>query len=220
MPQASPRYVILSALVLSSCARHHAAVVAPEDRDAIAAELARFQDWWLAPARIAPPTIPWETRTATSGSWTATATPFLAEDAAWNAWPEGARLFNNRVGYLFAVTIDGPGPLRWVPDGTTLRLNAAGAPLVALPSPEALLTPLVGAALQQEHWLVDGDLVERTRQAGAFRAAYLSAAPAHDHVEGVIVFPAVDADSQVISMALDLAIDNRGSRRVFHWDYE
>ena len=147
-----------------------------------------------------------------------------AESSTWNAWPDGtARLFNNRVAHLFDIEIVGDGPVGWMPSHTTLELNEPGAALPAAPGPETLLSDLLGLALKAERHLLDSELTERTRSAGAFRAAYLPPAGA-DRIAGVIAFPlwAADpsmqgplAEKHVVAMRLTLTLmDSEGPRSV------
>ena len=86
-----------------------------------------------------------------------------------------------------------------------------------------MINDLLGLALQAERQLVDSQLVARTREAGAFRRAYLPPAGV-DQMSGVIAFPlwASDltdqtalAEKHVVAMRLTLTVlDGDGARSV------
>ena len=186
-----------------------------------AASTAAFRRDWLAPARIAPPTIDFTSVQATIGDLTITATPASPEQATWNSWPgPESRLFNNRSGLMFVITTAGATPARWLPFQSTLAVNGAEVGSAPSATPDELLVPLLGAALEAERHVVDSDLVERTRAAGPFRSAYLSTAAELPPSTGVVVFPLVDAEAQIVEVDLALAFDTAAGVQTFrlHWD--
>lgn len=200
-------FVVLSACAAASC-RHRPPPPTPIAQETtVQADLSEFRRAWLAPARIAPPTIEFAARISEEGGLSVAATPARPEDAPWNEWtgPE-ARLFNDRVGLMFHVRFATDGPVRWVPESTAIFLNQSDEGLPPAPTPDLVLTPLLGAALAQERGMVDADLVERTRAAGPFRAAYLPTDVRTGIVEGVVIFPLPEAEIQVVSVDLSLGI--------------
>lgn len=190
----------------------------------MASDIESFRRYALEPARIAPPTVGQRELSARSGGLQVVARLVRPETAAWNAWPDGsARLFNDRVAHLFEIEVTGGGPIGWLPGATTLELNDPGTVLLAAPDGEILLHDLHALALQAERQLLDGELAERTRAAGAFRSAYLPPAGA-DRLAGVVAFPlwatnpgeqASLAEKHVVAMRLTLALmDADGPRSV------
>lgn len=174
--------------------------------------IAEFRGRALDPARIPPPSIDPGARVAEAGTVRATAAPLRPEDADWNRWPDGtARLFNDRAALLFAVRIEGTGPIRWVPAATRLEVNDPTTSLSVSSSGELLLGELlVNAYLEERHGL-DGDLVERTRAAGPFRARYLPLAAADGVLEGVLAFPLVSegrpiGEDHVVALRLTVGV--------------
>ncbi|MBX2800036.1 MAG: hypothetical protein KTR31_20330 [Myxococcales bacterium] len=126
----------------------------------------------------------------TAGAVTATARPLRPEDAPWNRWPTGGhRLFNNRAALLFEVSIRSDEPLVWLPAGTTLELNDEHTVVPAAETTEALLADLLSHAFLEEQWSIPGDLVDRARGAGPFRAAYLPLHAQDGAMEGIMAFP-------------------------------
>ena len=186
-----------------------------------------YQDYALAPAGIAPPGIAFEPRRAEAEGVWGIATPIRPEDAPWNQWPDGgARLFNNRMAHLFEVTLHGEGVIGWVPEETSLELNDPSVRLVASGSPEGLLVELLYFARIQEDWILDGDLVARTRAAGPFRAAYLPAR-GQGALTGLIGFPMsmVDlppevASTHVVAERLTVAVTTPSGIHTLVWVFE
>ena len=151
-------------------------------------QLEGYRVFALEPAGIAPPGIRFEAqRVEGHGVW-AIARPLRPEDQSWNQWTGGPRLFNNRMAHLFEVELHGEATLGWVPEGTVLELNDASNRLPSSASPEGLLAELLSYAKLQEDWILDGDLVARTRAAGPFRAAYMPA-QGDGELFGLIGFP-------------------------------
>lgn len=207
---------LLAALLAVSCAPKSWAIQDPADQAEAREELDRFERTWLHPARIAPPNVVFEPRTATRGDLAVTVAPLRPEAAPWNTWPgPTARLFNNRAALLFEVAIEGEGPVRWVPGATTLELNDAGDPLSPARAPDEVLVPLLQAALVQERYGIDGDFVERTRGAGPFRGAYLPTSPVETPVMGLIAFPLTDPEQHVVAFRITLGVEGPdGLRRI------
>lgn len=213
--------MLLGASLAGSCGRPPAPFAEPTGQGQAIASTEAFRRDWLAPAKIAPPTIDFVPVQVIRGSLTITATPALPEEAAWNAWPgPEARLFNNRSGLMFVVTTSGEGPVRWLPDASLVRVNRATTALAPSATPDELLVPLLGAALEAERHVVDSDLVDRTRAAGPFRAAYLSTASEVPPTTGVVVFPLEDPEAQVVHVELTLAFDTPAGAATYTFTWE
>jgi hypothetical protein len=183
--------------------------------------LESFTEGWLEPVRSPITLMDPAPLLAHGGGVDATARPLRPQQAEWNRWPDGtARLFNDRAGWLLEVEVTGPHSLRWLPIGTGLELNEPGSPIAPAHTPDELLQPLLLGALEQERNFIDGDLIERTRAAGPFRAAYLPLAGQDQVLEGVIAFPIAGGSPQVRAMRLTLAIavDDRPQTLVFTWE--
>jgi hypothetical protein len=178
-------------------------------------------------ARTPPPSIDPEVRSAEDGTVRAVAAPLRPEDAPWNQWATGgARLFNDRVALLFSVRIEGTGPIRWVPAATRLEVNDAATSIGASSSGELLLGELlVNAYLEERHGL-DGELVDRTRAAGPFRAEYLPLASADGVLEGVLAFPLVwdgraIGDAHIVALRLTVGVvGERDGAATLVWVFE
>ena len=98
-----------------------------------------------------------------------------------------------------------------MPHETTLELNEPGHTLAPSTTAEELLLPLLQAAAAQERWGLDGDLVQRTRGAGAFRSAYLPTAPQDEALVGLIAFPTDHPELHVVVLRVAVAVrDDRG----------
>lgn len=202
--------------VFSGCA--HARAPAPADPLLPVPE--RIEAWRraaLEPARTPPPSVAPGPRVVEDGAVRATFTLVRPEDAEWNRWSDGPRLFNDAAALLFQVRIEGPGPLAWAPEGTTVELNDPSTRLPAAGSAEQLLGDLLVNALLEERSGSGGDLVERTRGAGAFRAAFLPPVAPGDVLEGLLAFPLRDGDRSlgdlhVVALRVVLAVDAADGR--------
>jgi len=211
---------VFSAFLLGSCRPRAWDVQHPAEQEAAREELERFERLWLKPARIAPPNIPFERREQVDGQVTVAVRPLRPEDADWNTWPGAvARLFNNRAALLFEVEVVGRGPLKWLPDATSLELNTEGDPLGPARTPDELLLPLLRAALVQEQWALEGDLVERTRAAGPFRTAYLPTDAARSPLRGVVGFPLRDPELHVVALQVTIAVEAPDGPHTFAFVY-
>ena len=73
--------------VVVGCMRPIAPVPAAADREAGRARLARFEEAWLEPARIAPPTVSDDAQLVEGDGVSARVRILRAEEAAWNDWP-------------------------------------------------------------------------------------------------------------------------------------
>lgn len=198
---------IIIACTSVSCRKGGWEVQNPTEQQEASEELDRFARLWLDPAHIAPPNVAFEAREATAGSAVVRVRPLRPEDADWNAWPgESLRLFNNRAALLFEVDVEGPAPLRWLPDETALELNVEGDALFPARTPDEVLVPLLRAALIQEQWALDGDYVERTRAAGPFRDAYLPTAASDRPIRGVVAFPLRDPELHVVALRVTVGV--------------
>jgi hypothetical protein len=215
---------LISMLVTSSCARRGILLIEPEERKALEKDLLAFEEFWLSPARIAPPTVSFQSVPLELDGLVAYAQPLLLEDAAWNSWEgPGYRLFNNRLGIAFkvGVTVDDPQTsISWAPQSTFVELNQEDDLNYASASADLLLGPLHSAALRQQEGGMEGDLVDRLRAARQFREAYVPA-EADGTWEGVIVFPEFDvamSDLRIVGdMRLTVAVNVQGMRRILVW---
>ena len=193
--------------VFAGCPRRSAAV--PEvPIEEVVSRLDAWRGAALAPARVAPPAISFAEQPLAAGRVSAVARPLRPEDAEWNRWPEGGpRLFNNRAALLFDLRIEGPGPATWLPEATFLELNDAETVVPAAETTEALLGELIYWAFMEERWLSGGDLVDRARGAGPFRAAYLPLHADDGVLEGVVAFPlGALADLHVVAVRLTVGV--------------
>jgi len=215
--------VIGTVLLISqaSCGRHAAQVVDPTTQTTAAEELDHFKQRWLGPAKVAPPAIAPGPRKAYTDGVVGTSSMVRAEDAVWNLWRDGTyRLFNNRSALLFDVTLQSNGSLRWVPQTTQLEINVAGEGLEPALAPDDLLLPLLQAALQQEEHVIDGDLAERTRAAGPFRATYMPTAPMYDVLHGLVAFPMTKPEQHVVTMRLTVGVHTDEGPTTLTWLFE
>ncbi len=211
--------VLSSPFSLTACTRAPPPA-SPAARQEVADRLDAFERHLLEPARIPPPSVDRAERTVAEGGVSATVRLVLPEEAQWNRWRDGsARLFNNRVALLFDVRVDGPGPLTWHPERTTLELNDEHIRLFAAPDAEVLLGGLLVHALLAAEWGIETDLVDRTRAAGPFRDAYLEPRVEQGPLEGVAGFQLWDGkellgDMHVAAMRLRLVVESAGEERV------
>jgi len=209
------------ALTGLSCKPKGWEVPAPAEQAVVQDQLDRFARSWLYPAKIAPPTVPFDEQETHEGGITVRVQPLRPEDAPWNTWPgPSARLFNNRAALLFHVTIEASRPVRWLPGSTGLELNDPGDPLPPARTPDELLAPLLRAALLQERYALEGDFVQRTRAAGPFRAAYLPPDSASTPLTGVIGFPLPDPEKQVIALQLTVGLLGPDGRHAVRFLYD
>jgi hypothetical protein len=206
---------VVGAFAASGCARRPARPT-PSEQQEMADRIAAFSEHLLEPARVAPPSVERGPKRASAGPVTATVELVLPEEESWNRWRDGsARLFNNRVALLFDVRIDGPGPITWDARQSTLALNDEHTVLTAAEDAEILLAGLLVHALLSEEWGVECDLVDRTRAAGPFRAAYLSPSATEAPLEGLLGFQLWNGeealgDLHVAAMRIRLAVEAGG----------
>lgn len=202
------------------CVRPIGPAPAIAEREEGRQRLERFSEAWLEPARIAPPTVSPEPQVVESEGVSARVRVLRAEEASWNEWGEGVRLFNERAGYFFAVELAGEGRLAWLPERTLLERNVEGSPLRASADPDEFLLPLQQAALHAAALVLDRDFGERARAAGPFRSAYLSRRAQRDRLDGVVGFRADDTSLHVVAMRLTLAVQTETGPRdlVIEWD--
>ena len=210
-------FFLFASLILMSCKARPARITDAGERKAIAEDLEWFRATWLAPARIAPPTVPRDEVATQTGELAGTARLLLPEEASWNRWSTpGGRLFNNRIAHLFEVDVTAPGPVRWIPEETRLEVNRADTVHRAARSSEELLLPLMRAAIDEERAVLDGDLVARTRAAGGFRSAYLQLA-GEGGLAGIIAFPNETNTEHVTAMRLTISFEHEGNRIPLVW---
>jgi len=186
-----------------------------------------YEAYALRPAGIAPPGIDTTPRRADGDGIWGMAAPIRAEEESWNQWPDGsARLFNNRMAHLFEVSLQGDGLIGWVPEDTSLELNDPSIRLISSGSPEGLLVDLLYFAKTQEDWILDGDLVARTRAAGAFRSSYMPARGS-GRIDGIIGFPisSLDApmevaDTHIVAERLTVSVTTAQGIRTLVWVFD
>ncbi len=197
-------------LLFGACARRPPADVG--DRDTVREELDRWRRAALHPAGIAPPSIAEASGSAERGGVHVRAALVRPEEASWNGWGDGtARLFNDGAAFLVEVSIEADGPVSWSPVRTILEVNDARLAVAAAPSAEPLLTELLFHAWLEERWWLEGDLSERARAAGPFRAAYLPSRSEDGHLAGIIAFPLGEhARDHVVALRLTLALEVGG----------
>jgi len=219
--------VLFSAFILTSCPRPRVPLVAYEAQQEALQHKEAYERYALHPSGLVPPGILMTPLRAEATRVWGEATPLRPEDQTWNLWPDGgARLFNNRMAHVFRVTLQGEGVIGWIPEETTLELNDPSIRLVASGSPDGLLLDLLYFAKAQEDWILDGDLVARTRAAGPFRAAYLPAR-GDGVLEGIIGFPMSDngdplgvAETHVVAERLTVAVTTAEGIERLVWVFE
>jgi hypothetical protein len=224
----------LVALTVIACQTRATRVVVGEERAETEDVLEQFVAWRLAPAQVAPPTLTRRTALATTPDVSGTVELLLAEDEPWNQWPgRTARLFNNRAAHLFQVELVADGPITWLPERTQLELNEPGNVLRPAASQEELLEELLFWAYHQERQVLEGDLVERTRAAGALRDAYLPRSANDGMLTGILAFPLEitpeterflgdgdPADYHVVAMRLTLGLIGPDGRQQLVFELE
>ena len=199
-------------------------LIEPQEQKALQDDLLAFEEYWLAPARIAPPTVSFDSTPLELDGLVAYAQPLLLENATWNAWEgPGSRLFNNRLGIAFKVGVtlaDPEARIGWAPQSTFVELNEEDDLNYASASADLLLGPLHSAALRQQEGGLEGDLVDRLRAARQFREAYVPGESLGTW-EGVIVFPEFEvamSDFRIVGdMRLTVAVHIDGVRRILVW---
>ena len=206
-----PRCTLLFALFAGGC-RHTVAATPEPDLAGVGQRLEEFRRRSLDPAKIPPPSVTDQALEVSVGTVHGTARWVRAEDAEWNQWPgDGPRLFNNRAALVVAIRVVGTGPIRWVPAATRLEVNDSRTSLLAAASGEPLIGELLVNAFLEERYGFAGDLVERTRAAGAFRSAYLPLTSAAGVLDGVLAFPLVSdgraiGDDHLVALRLTVSV--------------
>ena len=172
------------------------------------------------PAIIAPPTVSMEPVESGDDHLRVRARYVPVEQASWNRWTHGVRLFNQRAGYLFELDVEGSEPLTLNYADTTLERNVEGAALTAEQDLEVFLLPLQSAALHASSLLLDVDFADRARAAGEFRSAWLTADSSQRRLQGLVGFRAEDTERHVTAMRLTLAVQTpAGPRQIaLTWD--
>lgn len=154
-------------------------------------------------------------------TWTAdglvvTAQPVRVEGAAWNAWPDGtARLFNDALGFVVQVKMEGKPSVRWDPSHTALAVNDSDQVFTPVSSAEDLLEHLQRGARLEVRAGLPANLSLRLRNADEFRRAYLPIEGA-PMTEGLIFFPAPARTLQVVAMELRLGVVVSGDLSLIH----
>lgn len=205
-------------------------MVVRAEQEQVRRDIELYTQILLQPAQIAPPSIDFGLREAVSGPVVGRARPVLAEQEAWNSWNDGLRLFNHRMGHLFEVRIEAPGPLVWSAGETTLELNDDSVALRAAPVADLLFEDLLFWADQQELFVLDGDLVARTRAAGAFRSAYLPSSTDGSVLSGLVGFPLRGiedgdrwrelAEMHVVAVRLTVVVATPDGRHELSWVFD
>ena len=217
------RILLASAAVLVLGGCHRPGVpLSSGTREATSEGVAAFRAFALEPARLPPPSLE-PVSEATEGALWGRAEVLRPEEAPWNRGPRGPVLFNDRwvwLVHLHVASSEGK-PISWVADRTTLELNDPDTVLPAAPSPGDVLADLLFWALQEERAGLPGDLVARTRAAGGFRAAYLPRTGSDGVLDGVIAFPAAEAEgTHVVAARLRVPIVHDGSTRRMEWVFQ
>lgn len=216
------------ALSLQNCHKRRVPLVSYEGQQRALHGIQTYVSWALEPSRLQPPSLQmWESEVQVDGL-VGVARVVRAEEASWNSWTSGARLFNNRVAHVVEVHIQGPADIQWVPWETRLEVNDPEFNLSAAASPEVLLSDLSYFAVEQERWVLEGDLVARTRAAGEFRSAWV--APTSAGLDGVIAFPLMSADLEdggmaraemhVLALRLTVTVEVEGQRTALVWVFD
>lgn len=220
LPEGTLKIGLFAVLLTTGCYRGIGPTPAAADREEGRERLARFERAWLQPAKVAPPTVSFEPQLVEAEGLTAKVRLVLPEEADWNEWSEGLRLFNNRAAYFFEVSVAGEGKISWIPADTVLERNSEDDRLGAAGDPDDFLFPLQQAAIHSAMLVIDSDYSDRARAAGPFRAAYLSRRGGKDRLEGLIGFQAEDTYRHVVAMRLTLAVrTDVGVRNlVVEWD--
>ena len=205
-------------VLLSACGPAKRPIVDYSSQQEARETIAAFRAWALEPARLPPPGVD-PGPLALEGDFKAVARVVRAEDASWNQWGSAKEplLFNNRVALLFEVDLDAPGNVVWNPDGTWLEVNRPEDRLSAVRSAEHLLADLSWHALQQERFLLEGDLVQRTRHAGGFREAFVRDG---EGLHGLIAFTLPEPDRHIGALRLTVAFEVDGTPRSLVWVFQ
>ena len=184
-------------------------------RTSVRMSLLDFEEYWLYPAKIAPPTISFSPKTVKKNGWVATIEPVLAEQQPWNQWPgDGYRLFNNRAAHLFYVTIDGTGPIQWKSDETKIRINYPEKSLDSAQTADELLAPLRKAAVSEQEWILDTQFGKRHRGAGSFPSDTCHQTT-NASIRGLIAFPVVETSQHVVVIEVDLSVQTAKETDVY-----
>lgn len=220
MSKRARQSLLFAVCFLTGCIRAIGPIPAAADREEARERLQRFTEAWLEPAVVAPPTVSFEPQLAEAEGLTGRARLVLAEDAEWNRWPDGLRLFNNRAAYFFEVEVAGAGKVAWVPGDTRLECNEEGEGIRASSDPDVFLFPLQQAAVHASMLVIDADFADRARAAGDFRSGYMTGRHAQERVDGLIGFQTEDPSLHVVAMRLTVAVrTEQGVRNlVFDWD--
>ena len=141
-----------------------------------------------------------------------TAQPVRVEGAAWNDWPDGsARLFNDALGFVVQVRMEGKPSVRWDPSHTSLAVNDSDQVFAPVSTADELLGHLQRGARLEVRAGLPANLSLRLRNADEFRRAYLST-EGGPVSEGIVFFPAPARTLQVIAMELRLGVVVSGDR--------
>lgn len=195
-------------------------MVTSRDQAVAADAIARYREAFLEPAHLPPLGVARGPFEATAGGATGRATLVRPEEATWNQWGPDRRplLFNDRRALLAELEIVADGVVAWSPARTWVEVNRPDERVPPVPSAEHLLADLAWYALEQERWLLDGDLVQRTRYAGGWREAFLR--PDGSTLRGVVAFELPDPEVHVGALRLTVGIDVDGAPRELVWVFQ
>lgn len=183
------------------------AEISSEDRGRFERAAAYLRHELLDRETVPAPTLSFTPQTQVRGELRLTVAPLLAERQAWNAWPDGtARLFNDSVGYVWAVRIEAPRPVRWSPVGTALAVNDTEQVFPVAATPDEVLVHLVRGAAWEAAVGKRADFALRARKADGFRRAYLNAADRVGIQEGILIFPAPTRNIHAVAMNLVIGL--------------
>lgn len=210
---------LIAAIVVAGCPRSRPAIVQYSEQEQVRDAIERFRSRTLDPAKIPPPGVDPGPLEAEVGDVRGSARLIRAEDAPWNQWGDDGRplLFNNRSAVLFEVDVVAEGAVVWRPDRTWLEVNSDDVRVPAVDSAEHLLAELNWQALQQEKWLLEGDLVQRTRHAGPFREAFVRDG---DGLQGLIPFSLPDPDAPIAALRLRVGVQVDGTPHELVWTFQ
>ena len=219
--QTSIQSVLIALILATACQKVTPRPMSDPARTSMIKRLSDFEDFWLAPARIAPPTIEYISQTQMKNGIEATIKPIRAEDQLWNQWDsDTVRLFNNRAAHIFVFTVRGPGTLKWVPEKTRLRLNWPEVSMEPALRADDLLEPLRLEALSEQQWMIGTDYTKRHRNAGSFRSKYLPIDTRPNKISGLVAFPIADYTRHVVAMQIDFVVQTNRGPVSFSWIYD
>ena len=212
-------FLVCAGATLVGCPGRKPPIVQYSEQESARGAIEQFRNWTLDPARLPPPSVQVGPLRNQGEGLSGTAMLLRPEDAGWNQWGPDALplLFNNRVALLFELQVPIEGEVRWIPEASWLEVNTPDARVPAVPSAEHLLADLSWHALQQERWLLEGDLVQRTRNAGGFREAFVQDG---EGLSGVVAFALPDPDVHIGALRLTVMVQVDGAPHELVWVFQ